>query len=455
MTAETFLLFLAGNACFLAAGLGVARATGWWMGRRELPAAIPIAYVLGVAAYGVVAQAAFTAGLAMSLPQVLLVCAGLAALGLLRPARVVALGRGRVATPLAALALAMAALLVVDLWYQPLWAFDAWTFWTPKARALVELDGLRASWFTSADLTSRDYPLLLPAVEAAVFRFTGVQPWTLDLQSFLLVAALVGTLVSVASGRAAALTSWSFAAAILVAPSVGIQTAYAEADIPLAAFFAVAGVGGWLYLTEGSRSGLWALGICVAACVATKVEGLLFAVALVAALAAVVVARRARLAVLVVGAGAVAAAAVPWKLWASAHDIPSQTPVGRLADVSLLVERADTLPTILVRIGREVLDPTSWLLLSAAAVAALVLALSRRCARREATYVGAALVLSLAGLVVAYWTTSFDLGYHLDTSARRVVTGPVLLAAVLAPLLLERAGVQRIGRYSTDTTAPS
>jgi hypothetical protein len=45
-------------------------------------------------------------------------------------------------------------------------------------------------------------------------------------------------------------------------------------------------------------------------------------------------------------------------------------------------------------------------------------------------------VLSLAGLVLAYWTTPLEFHYHLATSARRVVAGPVLLAAALTPLLL-------------------
>ena len=43
----------------------------------------------------------------------------------------------------------MLALITVDLWFQPHWNYDAWTLWTPKARALAALDGLDATWFTS------------------------------------------------------------------------------------------------------------------------------------------------------------------------------------------------------------------------------------------------------------------------------------------------------------------
>ncbi len=45
------------------------------------------------------------------------------------------------------------------------------------------LDGLDATWFTSSDVIWSDYPLLLPAIEAAGFRFTGYRTELLDVQS--------------------------------------------------------------------------------------------------------------------------------------------------------------------------------------------------------------------------------------------------------------------------------
>ena len=47
-------------------------------------------------------------------------------------------------------------------------------------------------------------------------------------------------------------------------------------------------------------------------------------------------------------------------------------------------------------------------------------------------------MLALAVLTLAYWTTPLDFDYHVSTSARRVVTGPVLFWASLTPLLLGR-----------------
>ena len=45
------------------------------------------------------------------------------------------------------------------------------------------------------------------------------------------------------------------------------------------------------------------------------------------------------------------------------------------------------------------------------------------------------LALSVVALVVAYWTSPFDLDFHLDRSARRVVMPAVVAAAALTPLL--------------------
>ena len=47
--------------------------------------------------------------------------------------------------------------------------------------------------------------------------------------------------------------------------------------------------------------------------------------------------------------------------------------------------------------------------------------------------------LALAGLLVAYWTTPLPFHYHLSTSARRIVTGPIFFLAALTPLVAREA----------------
>ena len=90
-------------------------------------------------------QLAYVLGASLALWQVLLICAVLAA-GALTAVRARVRPTLPLAVPLPAVVVggAMLLLLAADLWYQPLWAFAAWTFWTPKAHALAAMNGLDA-----------------------------------------------------------------------------------------------------------------------------------------------------------------------------------------------------------------------------------------------------------------------------------------------------------------------
>ncbi len=434
MTAD-LLALLATNAAFAAAGLGVTRAAGWWGDARSLLPTVPLAYLVGVAAYGVAAQLLLVLGASLVAWQVLLVCALLAAAGLVRrdaPRRL-----PPVRTWLAVPALALLALFAVDLWFQPLWSYDAWVFWVPKGHALVQLGGLDASWFTGADLMNPDYPLLLPAVEAAGFRIGGYEGGLLDVQSWLFVVALVGAVAQLAAGRVRTLVAWTVLTMLVFAPATIDQLAESEADIPLAALFAAAGLCGWLWLTERDTASLVLAAILGGGVAATKLEGAAFVGGLFLTLIVLgaLRSRRDALPPLAAGAAAFALGVVPWRLWLRAHEVENQASVGRVSDVGDLASNIGRVPRSVGDLLVELLDPRRWLLLVPLAAVAVVLA-ARRGRRSEAAYVGAVVALGLAGLALAYWTTPFDLQTHLDRSARRVVTGLVLFAAALTPFLL-------------------
>jgi hypothetical protein len=439
-------LLLAANCCFLVAGIGVSRAFGLWTGRPSVKA-LGLVYLSGFAAYGVLAQLLLVLGLPLTAWQVVAICVVLAG-GALLPVGIPMPASGerrpwpgsRPAKVAATAVVAMLGAIAIDLWFQPLWAYDSWTFWTPKARALAQLGGLDASWFTSADLLNKDYPILLPALEAAGFRFTGYETPLLDLQSWLLLAAFVGGVAWLLEARAPRLVVWTVLAMVVFAPATVEQLAYAEADIPMAVFFALAGLGGALWLQERDARFAAVLALFAAATVATKVEGLIFVVVLLLVLAALALRRSLRLAFAVAGTGLIALtlSVLPWQLWLRAHDVESQGSLGRLTDVSFMLDHAGRLPHATAYVAVRVLDPTRWLLV--VPLAALASWLAIRAGERELPLLAAAtFLLSLAGVVLAYWTTPLDFDYHLATSARRVVSGPVLLLAVLTPLLASRA----------------
>ena len=202
---------------------------------------------------------------------------------------------------------------------------------------------------------------------------------------------------------------WAVAlpALIVVSPSVADQLAAAEADIPLAAFFACAAAFAYLWHSEGERSSLVLFGIFCAATAATKVG-------------------RARIrhrtyrCVCRGGGGAAAAGHGPclgrhcsaraarrgWclaRVGRSASRTRSRASVGRVTDLSLLVHRLGRAPVAAAYLAARMLDPRAWLVLVPLLVALTVLLAGRR--RGEALLVAAIVLVSLATLVVAYWTS--------------------------------------------------
>ena len=428
------------NGCFLAAGIGVAGAAGWWRGGRALVGSLGLSYLTGVATFGVLAQLLYVLGASLARWQVVLLCA-VPACGAIRGIRadVPAPEPRRPRTRLDLLAVPIVlilAVVAVDLWYQPLWAYDSWTFWTPKAHALYALNGLDPGWFTSAALISKDYPILLPSVEAAGFRFTGYQTALLDVQSWLLFAAFVRTVYEVGSRRASPAVLWAVLLMLALAPSALDQMAAAEADIPVAVFFAAAGLCAWAWLFDGRPAGLVLAGVLAAGAAATKVEGLMFVIALFVALSAVAARsswRRAG-AALLAGGAALAAGILPWRIWIVHHDVANQASFGRVTGASFLAHHAARVPLAVGYLGVKLVDPRAWLLLLPLAVFVAVDAL-RRGRRLDVSFVVAVVCFAFAGLVLAYWSTPFPFHDQLATSARRVITAIVLFAAATTPLL--------------------
>jgi hypothetical protein len=439
---------MAANACYLAAGVGATclLGLGW---ARSIPD-VGLAYMAGVAAVGLAGQLLLIGGIALTVWQVVALSAALLAAGAaVARRRTTGKQAWRVRGALVALVALVAAFLVllgVDFLFQPLWKWDSWAMWTAKARSIVLLDGLDPGYFRTAALVP-EHPLLLPAIEAIDFRFMGLNEQVLHLQFWLLVAGFLGALVALLRDVVPPLALWPVVAAILFAPAFAYQAATAYADVPLALFFALAGVCAWRWLALGERWAVGLLALFAAATCATKFEGLLLVGALLLVLVPLIASSSRRRAALTAAVGLVGLmGVVPWRLWMAAHDVHQYHSIAHGLDPETLWSRLDRIPTAVWALLREMLDPSSWLLLVPVAVAAAVLAIAARERRASVLALGTALLIVCA-LTAVYWLTELPFEFHVE-SAPRVVAAPVLLLASLTPVLLGAAIHHRDARGS-------
>lgn len=433
--------FVLVNAAVVSAGHGVLRLVGIRPPAADLPWSFGVAYLAGAAAIGVLGSLLLVLGLALLWWQILILCVGVFAAGLVcrsdlrSPRPVPVIGWVRL---LPAATLLVLAVLAVDLAVQPIWTDDAWSIWAIKAISVVELGGLDPAFLSSASVFNADYPLVVPVLELLAYRFYGLPNELVPLQLGLVFLAFPWALAALLRDRVRPLALWAVALAIALAPSLQIQTASAVADVTLAVFLALAGVAGRRWIEDGETEQLLLAGVFGAAAVGTKVEGAVFVLLLFVALAAA--ARRRRpLGKLAGVAAAIGATAVPWELWSRAHDLGNAFSESGGAGAVDLLAVVDRIPRAAAAMTRELADPASWLALVALAVAAIALALRRPAGRELAAFTLFVTLSSLAALVAVYWTTPLDFDYHVATSVRRVVTAPVLFAAAMTPLLLTRA----------------
>jgi hypothetical protein len=506
------LLLIAANGAFLVAGAGLTRAFGVWNRPGDLRHALGISYVGGVAAYGVTAQLLYTLGLSLVLWQAMIVCALFAATGALprrKAPREPGLA-GRQPGPFtrweavaAVGALLSLALLGIDAVFQPLASWDAWTQWTPKARALVVMNGLDPHVLGSVVYRDwhLDYPLLVPALEAFAFRVIGLDYRVVHLQQWFFLFGFAWAFVDLLRPRVRPLFVWSGLLAILWAPRIGTETIAANADLALAVFLGLAGIAAYIWITESNRAALWLCALFSAATLATKVEGTYLVLILFVALLGHTAARaRPSLRFALVACGSALVGIVPWRAWVAIQHLPATYSIRDALTGPGLHDHSRVPISTLVVIG-QLLSPRAWILLvpiSLVAVAALARATSPKRTARIAIVAAAALVavglatslevpgpsfsfpwrpvdwlffipviaagavflvtvvklggpaawvLSTGGAMIAtfvfvYVVTPYPFAWHLGTSSPRVVIGPAMFLAALAPLLLERSIAQ-------------
>ena len=312
--------------------------------------------------------------------------------------------------------------------------WDVWNSWTTKAKAIYFFGGLDES--LSATFFMPGYPILVPTLEAAAFHFMGAADTTLlHVQFWALIAGFVAAVAGLLRPTVPLAILWPFLLLLVVLPELNLHGLAPQADFALDVWFATAALCLALWISRREPWLLVSAAVLLAAAASTKREGLLFAAALlVGALVATWSARRDAWPRLLGVGAAVFGTTVPWQLWRTANDLPSN-----VADASLstaldrLGPAASSVAQILVRYDL-------WLLTLPLGLAAAVLLLARGTWELPALYLVTVALCTVGYVWALAAVADYTLGPRSDENPiPRGSGGVVLLTIALAPLLLTRA----------------
>jgi hypothetical protein len=352
---------------------------------------------------------------------------------------------------------------MLTAWRVPLVGWDTWGFWTRKAEMLTWHNSLFHEFWSGPNYTfiHPDYPIQIPVFEALHFRAAG------NVETLAVVRHLWLLLVSFIWGAAYLFrdrvrpTVWAPVLLLAaLAPGLWEQLLTGFADVPMAIF---AGMGAialalWLSEREGGGGYLALAAVMLGAAANTKNEGLMVAVALLVVAGAIALLRRVLIRPFLLACAAVAVAVLPWRMWMSANDITTDLPVSKGLDPGYMFDRASRIWPSIETLGHELSDQSRWLYLLPLAVLAVLAALISDTARRVAAFYAASFAIVCAGFIWTYWLSPYPIGWHLETSAGRVIT--VLLFIAIAAVvhvsgLLLNALMQPPNRHDPDAEIPS
>jgi hypothetical protein len=456
VTVDVIGILLA-NLAYALLGLGLAAAAGVFDRRQSVVVRGLISAALGIAVIGLAASFSALAGLAVTPAAVaLLVVVALAVGGWRLRTRLLRTPRERpTATPRPAAvdrALALVPALAIGgfviaaaraIAVKPLVEWDGWVLWATKARVLYERPDEAAEILRAPYYGAPSYPLGLPALEATTMHAVGSFDNALvDLQILILVAAALVGMWALLSAVAHPLLIGGALLAPLASTQVAYQLTTNYADVPLAFLVALGVVAGAAWLAAGERRESWQL-VCFAVFLSfaawTKNEGLVFALAAIAALLAVtLVERRGRLAAVAAALG-FALLVAPWRVYASAHDLRTYDyDLASFFDLAYLRDRSDRIVPASSELLSEMTKVDAWGASVAVIVLGVVTALltSRRLV---GLYAAVWLALSFCGLVATYWISSHRLDNDLENSSYRTVVTLIVGGLCLLPALLQPA----------------
>jgi hypothetical protein len=220
-----------------------------------------------------------------------------------------------------------------------------------------------------------------------------------------------------------------------VAGGVGVLLAPSAlggmADVPGAGFIAVGifALGLWLH---GRRlPDLLLAGVLLGCAAGMKTEGLgatLIGFGLVVVLLAAGREWRTAGVTALAAVGTLAVSVLPWRLWVAANDVKGSVTLSESVSPSYLIDHFERFwPSLESVVSQLTSQPVAYITVPVAIALAIVRL--RDAPRLALFYLGAG-ALYVLSLVWAYWTSPYDLGFHLFTSVGRVFIGPVVIAMV-------------------------
>ena len=447
----SYLGLAALDAFLLIAGLGALYGLGLVRSGRDALRHAGLALVAGWAAVGIADSMALILGAPLTRWLVACMAVAIAAAGVLVGRRIPSYRMRLVGEPGRAswIAVAGAAVLLVQiaaLLRRALAAtapgqWDAWAFWLPKAKSIVDFGGLDTALGGFTSFANPGYPPLVPAVEASAFAFMGnTTASPLAVQHWVIAAAFFGALASLLAVRVRPAILWPCLALLALLPTFTALIGSMLGDEPLMLLLGVGGACAALWLLERDARYAALAGLFFAAAALAKNEGLPIAAVIAGTLLVAAVARRPRrpLAPALVLLAPIAALA-PWKVWLRVEHV-HVSPDYRLSDLlhpALLGDRLHRLSYGASHLPAYIFSPGHWLLAVPLMLAAAFLAAPRRPAL--AVLALAPLVAVPAGLLVIYWIGYPPVDWYVATTADRVVASAVVLATVFLPLLLAEA----------------
>jgi hypothetical protein len=434
------------NGLVIVAGLGLLSAIRGPEPWRALARLAGLAYLLGLAAVGVVLVLELVIGIPFGLVTVVLTALGLAAAGFavrLRRAGSPPLGEPRVPiSPVVTGVGAALAVVYVEASFRSgrlalLGGWDAMGFWVPKAKTIYFFGGLDEQLFR--EITNSSYPPLVPALQAAAFEFMGsADTETLHLLFWFPLVAFIAAVAGLLAPRVPALLLWPALLLVALTPELVDRALAPMADIVLDYFVALAALLTVLWLIERARWQLILAAVFLSAAMVTKREGLMLAACIVAA-ALIVSLRRWRRTwpPLLVAAAASVLPLIAWQIWFRSHGISGQGPTAGGIGVLDHLDRA--WPSFELALD-TLFDHNLWLVVMPLAVAGILLALLAG-ARVLPAFVGLLTVFAVAGFTWSTWAW-LEFPITKDPAVNpisRVTGGLVIALAGLLPLLFHAA----------------